>query len=174
MDNNFLPNNNSPRDQTLKETEILTNYNLVSHFDKPLEEPEISEWRFYIKEEHQPLKSYVQEINPNYKSKVLLRVDKDHVINCEHLIIWLNEIYNIQIVSSNPINVDNAPSTICNLIRKSGWRGMLFSPIAYLGTSYIRKRNLSQIGHVQYSGNLIMVQAAIKSPRALDVRVCRL
>lgn len=145
-----------------KEDKIVTDYNSVRHLDTPIDEPKESEWIFYIKEEPQSLDSYIKSIQPNNKSRVLLRLDKDYLIySSEHIIKWLNEIYNTQIVVSDTIDINATPSTISNLISQCGWKGLLFAPIAYLGISYMRKRNLSQIGHVQYRGNFIMVQATI-------------
>jgi archaemetzincin len=162
MNDNVVENNNLLTDLTLEESKNIADYIKVRNIDIPLEEPKKFEWRFHIKEPEQTLSSYIGSVNPNYKYKALLRLDKDYTSLYEEVIPWLNNIYNIGIIVSDPINVNDASSVISNTFRKSSWKGTLMFPITYLTVEKVRKRNLSQIGHIQYRGDIIIAQAGIE------------
>lgn len=151
-------------------SDLITNYDLIAHLEDKLDEPHEFEWRFHIKEEKQSLCSYTENITPNNKSEVLLRLDMNCSIELDYLITWLNKLYNINIIVSSPVDVNRAALDLFHAVRKSSWKGFFVSPLIYTFIEYIRKRKL--FGHVQYRGDVIMSQIGIELKDATSSNKC--
>lgn len=134
---------------------MLQDYGKICKLEIPLQESKEGEWIYHIEETPQSLDSFMQ-LTSNYKTDVIIRMDKDCII--DDIVYWLDQVYNIDITPAMSFDMEKTVSSLCTLLYKASWRGMLFVPVAYLGLSYARVRKSPISGTKQYNGSLILSQ----------------
>lgn len=138
---------------------IASDYDRIKHLEKKSETPKEGEWKFYVKNEvHQTISDY-QYIQPNHKEKVLLSMD-NNIGDIDDLVSCLKYIFNVELMLCDPVNVNEFYSTICkNIDIDARWyKKLVCKFLIYPILSYFKSRESKYLNHLQYNGQLLMIQ----------------